>query len=463
MFRRGLLDRTCRNFSIEAGEHLIQRIMKCERIKYGKAVIHVCVFAALLLCLYLLTVLLAAIPNQAIKKNMTASAMYELTVDRYEIPENGSFQMVADNYADQIWLNIAWQMGNGNSFVAALDTGYYDGGNFGVAAGLHQAVTRGKTANQSYTRYWHGSAAFLRLLHLWTDVQGIKTAGLVCLLILVFATVWMLFRQRHGTVALCLLASLLAVQIWQVRLSVEYLPSVLVCFGLCPAFLKLEKNGDFPLELLSVAAGVLTAFFDFLTVETVTVLAPLILVVAVRSMDGRLGRSRDTAMLLLRCLLCWALAYGGTFAVKWICASRIIGDNHISSAISSAGKRLDGTVLVSGVETKPGVLLSIGANLSVLFGGTDRTSSGRILFGLFLFASALCGLCYVCHTRKTVAGGTGFILILGALVFVRYGLLANHSYLHAFFTYRALLSTILAVLVALVLNICPVKKKGLQL
>lgn len=225
--------------------------------------------------------LFATIPNHAIQKNMTRSARYELTADRYEIPENGNFRQVEDHYADQIWLNIAWQMGAGNPFASVLDTGYYDGGRFGTAAGLHQAVTRGQTANESYTRYWHGSAACLRLFHLVMDIQGIKIMGLLCVLVLIFATLRLLFREGHGDLGMCLLASLVAIQIWQVRLSFEYLPCFLICFGLCPAFLKLEKRGDTPLALLSVASGTMTAFFDFLTVETITILVPLILVTAV--------------------------------------------------------------------------------------------------------------------------------------------------------------------------------------
>ena len=136
------------------------------------------VFGLVLLCLYLIMVLFATIPNQGIWENMAESARYELTVDRYDVPENAGFQQMADNYADQIWLNIAWQMGNGDPFVSVLDTVYYDGEEFGEAAGLYQTVIRGASPNQSYSRYWHGSAALLRFLHLWTDIQGSKILGI---------------------------------------------------------------------------------------------------------------------------------------------------------------------------------------------------------------------------------------------------------------------------------------------
>jgi len=459
MFRHSPSESLCRNICIEMGERLKHKNVGNVPTKLRNVVLYACVFTAVLFCLYLLMVLFATIPNHAIQKNMTSSAMYELTVDRYEIPENGSFQQVADNYADQIWLNIAWHMGSGNPFVSVLNTGYYNGGSFGVAAGLHQAVTRGQSPNISYTRYWHGSAACLRFIHLWTDIQGAKILGFFSLFALICVTLRLLFRDGHELLGMCLAVSLLTVQLWQLRLSFEYLPCFLICFGLCPAFLKLEKRGDMPLELLSVAAGVMTAFFDFLTVETITILVPLILVVTVRSMDGRLISKKDTAALLLRCLLCWGFAYAGTFAVKWIAAAQISGDIQLSEALTSAEKRLGGTVLVNGVETRPGMMLSIGANLSVFFGGTDRTSYNKITSSLFLCGVIIFVFIRGYRTRRIISRGTGFILTLGSLVLVRYAVLANHSYLHAFFTYRALLSTILAVLTAMMLNLRPPRKK----
>lgn len=418
-----------------------------------------CVFALLLLALYLLMVLSAAIPNGALQKNMKESALYQLTAERYEIPENGKFRQIADNYADQIWLNIAWQMGSGNPFVSSLNTGYYDGGNFGVAVGLHQAVTKGLEANRSYTRYWHGSAAMLRFAHLVTDIQGAKFLGMLCILLLIFQTLRILFREGHGDLGMCLLASLLAIQPWQLRLSFEYLPCFLLCFLLCPGFLKLEKRGDTPLLLLSTASGVLTAFFDFLTVETLPILVPLILVVAVRSLDRRLVSKKGTALLLLQCLLCWGFAYAGAFVVKWMAAARVAGTGQLFTVLDSVEARMGGTVLVNGVERRPGPLLSIGANFSVLFGATDRTSYPLVILCLILCGLFLVILVRDLRTRRRISRGTGFILALGALVLLRFGVLSNHSYLHAFFTYRAFLSTILAVLTALMMNLRPQKQK----
>ena len=63
-----------------------------------------------------------------------------------------------------------------------------------------------------------------------------------------------LWWAELGNIALLLLLSLTAVQIWNVRLSLEYQTPFLVALALCPLYLRLERKGDRYLTLLSVAA-----------------------------------------------------------------------------------------------------------------------------------------------------------------------------------------------------------------
>lgn len=428
--------------------------------RYGQYIIYIAVFGALTLSLYLLMVLSATVPNDAIWANMFRSAQTYIHTDRYQFTEDGRFQNVADNHADQMWLNVAWNMDGDSPFVSALDTGYYDGEHYGLPMGFYLSVTRGSEANADYTRYWHGTAGILRMLHLVTDIQGIRTLGTLCLAFLILRTVWILLNGIHWELGLCLLASLFFVQGWNLGLSVEYLPTFLICFALCPAFLRLERKGDFPVKLLSVISGCLTAFFDFLTTETVTILIPLILVLAIRSRERRLGSPRSTTVFLLSCLLCWGFAYLGAFLVKWAAVSLATGENHFLAAMNSVDLRVSGTVIDEQTRKRPGMAMAIIANLSALFEGTSRADYRLVVTGLAITALVLVILVRMNHVRDSFHPGTIFLLLLGSIVPVRYSVLANHSFLHAFFTYRALASTILAILAALVVNLRPLNPKG---
>ena len=298
------------------------------------------------------------------------------------------------------------------------------------------------------------------MLHLFADIHGIKTLGMVCLILLLSRTLWVLYRSGHWDIGLCLLVSLLLVQVWNLRLSVEYQPCFLICFGLCPAFLRLEKRGDFYLNLLAIVSGTLTAFFDFLTTETITILLPLILVVAIRSRECRLESPQRVLGMLLRCGICWTLAYLGTFALKWVAVSLATGENHFLAAFDSVGQRVNGAVTEANTHIMPGMLTAIISNLSVLFEGTSRTEYRTVISNLVIIAILSFAVYRMYQVRQKLRPGTVFILMLGSIVLLRYSILANHSYLHSFFTYRALASTILAVLTAMLINLQPRKKGG---
>lgn len=426
--------------------------------RYGPYILYGAVFSGLLLLLYLLLVFSAAIPNSAILKQMVKSAVYISNEKPYVFSEDGQFQNITDNLADQMWLNIGWHMGSGSPFLSVLDTQYYDDLERGPHMGLFLSVTRGYEANTDYTRYWHGTAGLIRILHQFTDLHGIKIIGMLCLALLILRTLHVLIAEGHWDLGLCLLTSLLWVQVWNLRLSVEYLPCFLICFALCPAFLRLERRGDFFLNLLAVISGTLTAFFDFLTTETVTILLPLILVIAIRSRECRLGSPQKVVKMLLSCGICWVLAYLGTFVVKWTAVSLVTGENHFLAAMESVDQRVSGVVKEGDFNRAPGMLMAIAANLTVLFEGTSRIEYRQVLVYLMAIAIMIAVVYRLYRVQQKLRPGTFFILMLGSLVLLRFGFLANHSYLHSFFTYRALVSTILAVLSALAINLRPVKK-----
>lgn len=293
--------------------------------------------------------LAAAIPNAFLRKNMEQSAVSYKDKEAFSFENGDRWNGVSDNYADTILLNVSWTMGKGNPLRSSLDTWYHDGGEDGESVGFYRMVTEETLEpNTDYTRYWHGSAIFVRLLHLVTDVEGMKHIGMAVTLFLAFFTIVILIKRGHPDLAIAFLVSLAAVQIWNIRLSLEYQPAFILCFLLCPLYVWAEQRGDGCLTCLSVAGGSLIAFFDFLTTETVVFLVPMILVFSIRAKEGRLGSFKKNFRILLVCGLCWLLAYGGTFLMKWILASLVTGENKFTIAFSSVEERIGGSLLGKG-------------------------------------------------------------------------------------------------------------------
>lgn len=357
---------------------------------------------------------------------------------------------VTDNYADVILLNVLWNIKSDDAFVSSLDTKYYDGDDGvtdrGENYGLFSAVFEDTPPNTDYSRYWHGSVIFIRPLMLLGDVRVVKLAGIFFALLFLIIDCIMLIKRGQKFGAAALVISFAAVQMYNIRLSLEYMSTVLICLGMLPFFVCLEKRGDVPLSVLSVICGTMTAFFDFLTTETLTILIPLIIIMMIRKNEGRFEGFKRELATSAKCGVSWACAYLCTFLVKWTAASIVTGENKFIAAIFSAEVRVNGEA----EELSPVMQMIFAplANISAMFGGYERVSPANIIAGLFITAAISAGIFFI-FRRGEKGSGKGFVwlmLVLGFVPYLRYIVLNNHSYLHEFFTYRAQAASVLALM-----------------
>ena len=401
------------------------------------------VFAAVLLALWAALVAAAAIPNERIYDNMYESAFF--FKDHAPYVNESQLRLVQDNYADVILLNVTWNMGS-DPFVSTLNSAYYDGNDgendYGENWGFYCTLA-GTPPNKDYSRYWHGMAALIRPFMLFTDIDGIKLIGTITAFVLLAVNTALLIIKRQYFAAGALVAALMCVHVWNIGISLEYQPAVLVTLALLPLYILFEKN-DGALSIFAVISGVMIAFFDFLTCETLTILIPLLIVFIMRKQDNRLPEFKDCFLLTMKCGAAWFLSYSGAYIVKWSAASLVTGENKFAAALSSVEERLVGEA--EELDPVAQFFLAPLANISTLFGGYDRVSWGNIAVGLIISAVVFGAIFYLFRCReKFDRSFTLIMLILGALPIARYFLLNNHSYLHEFFTYRALASTILAL------------------
>lgn len=423
-----------------------------------RAALHIGVFFSSIFLLWILLSLSAAIPNERIYDNMLESSYYFAEREPFEWGER--IRGTADNYADTILLNIAWNIHGDNPFLSCLDTAYYDG-NDGVSDrgenwGLYRTI-KGEPPNTDYSRYWHGSAAAVRLLSLFCTVDGMRKIGQAAVIILFAVSLALLLRAGQKFAAAALALSLLSVNVTSLYLSLEYQSVFIIAALAVIAFTLMEEKGDGALTLLSVAVGVSAAFFDFLTAETLTILLPLMTVFIIREQSGRGKGLKENLLLIGKILLSWGLSYILTFIVKWSAASIISGENKFIAALQSADERLSGDISEESMPLLQRICCALLSNLSAIFGGSGRIDAVNIVAGLLLTAAAAAAIYLPLRCRSVRRDITATAAIIGAVPLARFIILSNHSYLHSFFTYRALAVTVMAISAVIWFNIRPAR------
>ena len=205
-----------------------------------------------------------------------------------------------------------------------------------------------------------------------------------------------------------------------------------------------EKEKDTALTGLFVLSGIITNYFDFLTCETVTLLFPLLLVTA--SQIRRRGEVKWKR--IISGCAAWLLGYGGAWVSKWILTALVSGENVLPYLSGHIQERLGG-IPEESILGNP--LIMLGRNLSALF-PFGYGAAGRFAAAVLLLVAVY--ILFVYHKNTVYKKGVWAYAFIGAVPYVRYLFLYEHSYRHYYFTHRAQAATVaaLCLIVALVIG-----------
>lgn len=301
------------------------------------------------------------------------------------------------------------------------------------------------TGGLTYTRYWHGYTLPVRLLLCVLNAANIQMALYYAQFALAIA-VFILASRRCPAVLPGLVFAFFLLMPAATGVCLQYAPVTLLALAACLLVLLADAHIARLIGMPAFFAliGLLTNYFDLLTFPLVTLGFPLALLMALRLEDARCGMA---AMFweLFFCGLCWGVGYGGMWAFKWLLNAAVFGPDRLASifgqvalrvSTSSNGEaysRLAGLMrCIEVIAAKPAYLL-LGA-------GTALCCCGA-LFGR------------ACAAHKTSSrvplDARALLLFLLALVPIAWSIaMANHCYDHAFFTYRNLTVTVLALCTA---------------
>lgn len=409
-----------------------------------------------LMCIVLIGV--ATIPRNSIQKKAEESAeqLIRRDVTYYNLIGGTSGRALLrpwdcskiDQTADSYLLSIAYYLDEDHPLEAVLWARYYDGREDmdaplkNMNESYYRSVTERVSTNKQYLRYWHGSLVFVRPLLVFMNLNEMKVFFGVVMVSLLCVLLILLVRKKLKTEAICLIISMIAVSIWFVSVSLEYVWMFILMLAISIiTVVKVASEKETRIPCILFLTGMLAAYFDFFTTETITLLVPLLLAIRILYRKGR--SDKEIWKLAIKCVLLWGIGYIGCWISKWAIAAAVFRINTIPY--------VQHRVLVHlGAYDEHGVVLGvIGAvlrNLSQLFPfgyGVIAAPTTFILIAVFVFLPVYQGKV---RLKKNINWSRiGVYSFLGMIVFVRLIILWQHSWRHYFFTYRALAASVLAL------------------
>ena len=380
------------------------------------------------------------ISQKSIVKNAKSSAAYFEETALFEDVLKNRPSVKRDNYADCISFSIAYHLGNteaiegtnrNNLFIRVLEARYTQAEGENVNDGFARAVNEGETGNVTYSRYWHGGAAVIRLLMPVFSVQGMRIIFLVLGILLNVAWLGYLVYRKEYALGIAYTVGIFFGKLFFAYTCFEY---AFVCL-MVPVFSFLvyrkgekevscnirkdAKNesrkgmNGLPLTGLFLIFGILTCFFDFLTAETLTFTIPMLVLLICLSgkkknytilKEGETKESPEKERIknLWKTFLVngsfWALGYAGMFCLKWFLSFLLLGGEESKTtffylAERSVGEVHQGANLASPIVSWPVRIAEILLrNLAALAGipeNLNKVAQILILCGIAVAAGLL--------------------------------------------------------------------------
>lgn len=388
-----------------------------------------------------LLILVAQIPKDDIRDNVMESAQYYCDTGLFIRQVEGVNASAIDHYADSILVGIAYQYDENKPVESVMWSYFYNDLTQNANKNLYTAVADNKEANQQYLRYWHGSNVFVKPLLVYFNAKEINMINAAIIGALAVILMGIFLKKKAYTPTVALMVGLIGTSIWFVPTTFEYTWNFILMLILSIIGVGISYKGRWvwagPLFLVG---GMITNYFDFLTTETITLTVPLLFMLWIRDRENVDKDKKEIITFAGANILLWGIGYVGMWVSKWIVAAIVLGENTMTYVTEHISERLDGDV---GLNLFEYIYASLARNVRCLFPLEYGVGGVLIGVGLVFFAFYVG---YVHYGKKEDKKYILIYVLIAIIPYIRFVVLHNHAYLHYFFTYRAQIASIIAVI-----------------
>lgn len=360
-------------------------------------------FVGLIALFTLLMTAAYTIPNKAIEWHREFS-MCVLEIEKGWESQGNLFGVfgqpgMMDNTTDYVMMAGTWREENQNALQAAMSV-------------------------NNYARYWHGYQVFVRPLLVFYQYYQIRYMNVIVFVFMLLA-VSIGIRKRLGKAFdIAFWMTMICAGLTVIPVNMQFMPVFMTALTASLVILArypFEKKEN--LGLFFMVIGMVTNFLDFLTFPLVALGMPMMICLALDARDNRRGSLQNAVKMILM----WGMGYALCWMSKWLLANLILEGNVMDSVFTHANQW-------AGESFKPAVRLeAVQLNFRYFF----LHQGLRTMILPIALGAALAVLAVVFHNgsrEKRLCAGVMFVTAL--IPYAWYFVMAEHSILHAWFTYR---------------------------
>lgn len=382
---------------------------------------------------FILMVMSYQLPFKPIEDNVKESLIVLNEEGNYPKKYGEGTQL--DNYTDALIMSESMCIRDA-TIKDAMRGGAYRSNNDPLIS-LNKYFNEGNKEIFEVTHYWHGNLVLMRPLLVFFNYTEIRVVNFIVLsFLLIYIFILMKKNKVQLKYVVPFVLSFVFVKAWIIPLSLQYSCMFYILF--IEIILILKYDYYFKINnryyVFFMLAGLFTSYFDYLTIPIVSLGGGLIFISILRE---DININKEFAKFSIICSICWGMGYFGMWFAKWVIATLVLGENHILKGMANFLYRTSNDTYL-GASTP---WLSVYRNVI-----QPGNFTCLIYLGLILGAIAID---VIVNKGKVFGQHLWFYILVICMPLVWYMALKNHSIVHAFFTYRALMVSVFGIFVVL--------------
>lgn len=374
------------------------------------------------------------IPVGNIRYNIKKSLNYDLP-NNYKREFNTYDNIVSDYYTDGIILGTTLSNISKITLVNSLSNYYYRSTDFPLRD-IKRYLNNELINIENYSRYWNGYTIPLKVLLSFFNLSDVYLINYLFQNILIIVICIFLYKKNLKMYIIPFIFSLISMGSMFIYKSLSYS----ICFNIMLIFtiyilVKGQKLNKENIKYIFLIIGAATSYFDFLCFPLITLGYPMIIYFL---LNKNISFSSLKECFIL--LLFWSIGYIGMWFGKWLIASIFLNENIILEAYDEILLRTGN--IYKGLNINNFDVISL--NFDIFINKLTLILFGyNVIFIIYKFIKNKLKLTKINMFEILI------YIIIAILPFIWYILTKNHSYEHAFFTYRILSITYFSIIIIL--------------